>query len=117
MAVALQHQLTAAGIGGLLKPAPGVGVAGAMSGLNSAQSSAAALQLAGDGDANTSTLTLLDPPGALLHPALRNVKAINIGALPLLVDIACIVLKPLLISFQVVAWAVSDRCWAFRDPA
>lgn len=79
MAVALQHQLTAAGIaGGLLKPASGVG--GAMSGLQSAQSSAAsALQLAGEGDAGTSTLTLLEPPGALLHPALRNVKAINIG--------------------------------------
>lgn len=79
MAVALQHQLTAAGIaGGLLKPASGVG--GAMSGLQSAQSSAAsALQLTGEGDAGTSTLTLLEPPGALLHPALRNVKAINIG--------------------------------------
>ncbi|KAL7735680.1 hypothetical protein ACLKA6_002558 [Drosophila palustris] len=85
MAVALQHQLTAAGIGGLLKPAQGmgvgVGVGGGMSGLPGAQSSASSLQLAGDaGDANTSqTLTLLDPPGALLHPALRNVKAINIG--------------------------------------
>lgn len=78
MAVALQHQLTAAGIaGGLLKPASGVG--GAMSGLQSAQSGASALQLAGEGDAGTSTLTLLEPPGALLHPALRNVKAINIG--------------------------------------
>ncbi|XP_034108302.1 RNA-binding protein asd-2 isoform X1 [Drosophila albomicans] len=82
MAVALQHQLTAAGIGGLLKPAQGVGVGvgGGMSGLPTAQSSASALQLGGsEGDANASTLTLLDPPGALLHPALRNVKAINIG--------------------------------------
>lgn len=86
MAVALQHQLTAAGISGLLKPAQGVGmgvgvgVGGGMSGLPTAQSSASALQLSGDaGDANTSTLTLLDPPGALLHPALRNVKTINIG--------------------------------------
>jgi len=84
MAVALQHQLTAAGIGGLLKPAQGVGVGvgvgGGISGLTATQqSSASALQLANDGDANTSTLTLLDPPGALLHPALRNVKAINIG--------------------------------------
>ncbi|XP_060656996.1 RNA-binding protein asd-2 isoform X2 [Drosophila nasuta] len=82
MAVALQHQLTAAGIGGLLKPAQGVGVGvgGGMSGLPTAQSSASGLQLGGsDGDANASTLTLLDPPGALLHPALRNVKAINIG--------------------------------------
>lgn len=79
MAVALQHQLTAAGIaGGLLKPASG-GVGAAMSGLQSAQSGASALQLAGEGDAGTSTLTLLEPPGALLHPALRNVKAINIG--------------------------------------
>ncbi|KAH8300176.1 hypothetical protein KR044_011061, partial [Drosophila immigrans] len=83
MAVALQHQLTAAGIGGLLKPAQGVGVGvgGGMSGhLPGTQGSASALQLGGsEGDANTSTLTLLDPPGALLHPALRNVKAINIG--------------------------------------
>ncbi|KAH8372053.1 hypothetical protein KR093_009813, partial [Drosophila rubida] len=79
MAVALQHQLTAAGIGGLLKPAQGVGVGGGMSGLPATQSSASALQLGSEGDANTSTLTLLDPPGALLHPALRNVKAINIG--------------------------------------
>ncbi|XP_034478031.1 homeobox protein abdominal-A [Drosophila innubila] len=81
MAVALQHQLTAAGIGGLLKPAQGVGVGvgGGMSGLPAAQSGASALQLSGDGDANTSALTLLEPPGALLHPALRNVKAINIG--------------------------------------
>lgn len=79
MAVALQHQLTAAGIGGLLKPSPGMGVAGAMSGLPTTQGGSAALQLTGDGEANTSTLTLLEPPGALLHPALRNVKAINIG--------------------------------------
>ncbi|XP_030558148.1 uncharacterized protein LOC115760792 [Drosophila novamexicana] len=80
MAVALQHQLTAAGIGGLLKPSPGMGVAGAMSGLPTTQGGSAALQLTGDGEANTSTLTLLEPPGALLHPALRNVKAINIGS-------------------------------------
>lgn len=116
MAVALQHQLTAAGIGGLLKPAPGVGVAGAMSGLPSAQSSAAALQLAGDGDANTSTLTLLEPPGALLHPALRNVKAINIGALQLIDGRAAWHVDQLCLSLQVVAWAASDRCWAFHDP-
>ncbi|EDW35983.1 GL17549 [Drosophila persimilis] len=80
MAVALQHQLTAAGIGGLLKPAAGVGAT--MAGLPTTQASAAALQLpnCADGEAATSTLTLLEPPGsALLHPALRNVKTINIG--------------------------------------
>ncbi|KAH8269519.1 hypothetical protein KR018_004750 [Drosophila ironensis] len=80
MAVALQHQLTAAGIGGLLKPATGVGAT--MAGLPTTQASATALQLSGgDGDgAATSALTLLEPPGAaLLHPALRNVKTINIG--------------------------------------
>ncbi|KAH8402363.1 hypothetical protein KR009_011579, partial [Drosophila setifemur] len=78
MAVALQHQLTAAGIGGLLKPATGVGAT--MAGLPTTQASATALQLQGDGEGATSTLTLLEPPGAaLLHPALRNVKTINIG--------------------------------------
>ncbi|XP_034652160.1 homeobox protein abdominal-A [Drosophila subobscura] len=80
MAVALQHQLTAAGIGGLLKPAAGVGAT--MAGLPTTQASAAALQLpsCADGEAAASTLTLLEPPGsALLHPALRNVKTINIG--------------------------------------
>ncbi|XP_017090859.2 uncharacterized protein [Drosophila bipectinata] len=79
MAVALQHQLTAAGIGGLLKPATGVGAT--MAGLPTTQASGTALQLPGDGEgAATSTLTLLEPPGtALLHPALRNVKTINIG--------------------------------------
>ncbi|XP_017835966.1 RNA-binding protein asd-2 isoform X2 [Drosophila busckii] len=84
MAVALQHQLTAAGIGGLLKqaaPGVGVGVGGAMSTLPATQANATTFQqLTGDAtDANTSALTLLEPPGALLHPALRNVKAINIG--------------------------------------
>lgn len=78
MAVALQHQLTAAGIGGLLKPATGVGAT--MAGLPTTQAGAAALQLSGDGESSGSTLTLLEPPGtALLHPALRNVKTINIG--------------------------------------
>lgn len=78
MAVALQHQLTAAGIGGLLKPATGVGAT--MAGLPTTQAGAAALQLPGDGESSGSTLTLLEPPGtALLHPALRNVKTINIG--------------------------------------
>ncbi|XP_020818384.1 homeobox protein abdominal-A isoform X1 [Drosophila serrata] len=78
MAVALQHQLTAAGIGGLLKPATGVGAT--MAGLPTNQASASALQLSGDGEAAASALTLLEPPGAaLLHPALRNVKTINIG--------------------------------------
>ncbi|XP_017054386.1 splicing factor 1 isoform X2 [Drosophila ficusphila] len=78
MAVALQHQLTAAGIGGLLKPATGVGAT--MAGLPTSQAGAAALQLSGDGESSGSTLTLLEPPGtALLHPALRNVKTINIG--------------------------------------
>ncbi|KAI8037581.1 hypothetical protein M5D96_009736 [Drosophila gunungcola] len=85
-ALALQHQLTAAGIGGLLKPATGVGAT--MAGLPTTQAGvgvgvgvgAAALQLSGDGESSGSTLTLLEPPGtALLHPALRNVKTINIG--------------------------------------
>ncbi|XP_030376852.1 branchpoint-bridging protein [Scaptodrosophila lebanonensis] len=80
MAVALQHQLTAAGIGigGLLKPAAGTGAT--MAGLPSTQPNASGLQMPGDADPTTSALTLLDPPGTLLHPALRSVKAINIGS-------------------------------------
>lgn len=115
MAVALQHQLTAAGIaGGLLKPASGVG--GAMSGLQSAQSGGSALQLAGEGDAGTSTLTLLEPPGALLHPALRNVKAINIGESN---PTARLLLQFSSVStcLQVADWDASDRYWEYPDPA
>ncbi|XP_068147267.1 RNA-binding protein asd-2 [Drosophila tropicalis] len=89
MAVALQHQLTAAGIGGLLKPAATASMQGLSTATQATHAVQAALQLPGNGngigvgdggDASTSTLTLLEPPGAtLLHPALRNVKTINIG--------------------------------------
>lgn len=131
MAVALQHQLTAAGIGGLLKPATGVGAT--MAGLPTTQASGTALQLPGDGEgAATSTLTLLEPPGtALLHPALRNVKTINIGEcggreaftvtnLDFCTEKKDYIFKNFkihiylyLFVYQVEAWDGSDRCWAF----
>ncbi|KAM7345187.1 uncharacterized protein ACRADG_011585 isoform 2-T2 [Cochliomyia hominivorax] len=75
MAVTLQHQFSA-GIGGLLKPTSNVA---AVSGLTPAQPTPT-LTLSNDADGGTaSTLTLLDSAGTLLHPALRNIKTINIG--------------------------------------
>ncbi|XP_037949704.1 uncharacterized protein LOC119680791 isoform X1 [Teleopsis dalmanni] len=75
MAVALQHQLTAAGIGSILKPATGVT---AVTGLTPTQPNAG-IAIPTEADTTASTLALLDPPGTLLHPALRGVKAINIA--------------------------------------
>lgn len=75
MAVALQHQLTAVGMASILKPATGVA---AVTGLTSAHPSTA-LSMPSEAETTASTLALLDPPGALLHPALRGVKAINIS--------------------------------------
>lgn len=87
MAVALQHQLTAAGLvtaGGLLKQTGG-GVAAVTGTLTPTQPPTAnTLAMKTEAETNAaaaaSTLALLEPTtGALLHPALRNVKAINIG--------------------------------------
>ncbi|XP_037806060.1 protein held out wings [Lucilia sericata] len=76
MAVTLQHQFSAAGIGGLLKPTPTVA---AVTGLTPAQPTTT-LSLPNEADASaTSALTLLDSAGTLLHPALRNIKTINIA--------------------------------------
>ena len=80
MAVTLQHQFSAAasGIGNLLKPAPAVT---AVSGLTTSQPSNS-ITMPCETDAGTaSALTLLESTGNLLHPALRNIKTINIGKL------------------------------------
>lgn len=76
IAVALQHQLTAAGMAGILKPS--TGVAAVSEGIPTAQTTTA-LTMPSEAETTASALALLDPPGALLHPALRGVKAINIG--------------------------------------
>lgn len=73
MAVAIQQQLTAVGMAGILKPSTGVA---AVTGLPQTQST---LAMPSEAETTTSTLALLDPPGALLHPALRGVKSINIA--------------------------------------
>lgn len=78
MAVTLQHQFSAAGIGGLLKTTPAVA---AVAGLTPTQPTNT-LTIPNETDASTATaLTLLDSAGTLLHPALRNIKTINIGTL------------------------------------
>ncbi|XP_054738611.1 uncharacterized protein LOC129244793 [Anastrepha obliqua] len=85
MTVALQHQLTAASIGNMLKPtvtAAGVPTVADLH-TSAAQQSNTAAGIPLPTEAETpmaATLGLLDPPtGALLHPALRSVKAINIA--------------------------------------
>lgn len=76
MAVTLQQQFSTTGIGSLLKPSPTVA---AVSGLTTAQPNSA-LTLPNEADAGTaSALTILDSAGSILHPALRNIKTINIG--------------------------------------
>lgn len=76
MAVTLQHQFSAAGLGGILKQSPTVA---AVTSLTPAQP-ASTLTIPNGADTNTaSALALLDSTGTLLHPALRNVKTINIG--------------------------------------
>ncbi|XP_065368331.1 KH domain-containing, RNA-binding, signal transduction-associated protein 2 [Calliphora vicina] len=76
MAVTLQHQFSAAGIGGLLKPSTAVA---AVTGLTPAQPNTT-LTLPNETEASTtSALTLLDSAGTILHPALRNIKTINIA--------------------------------------
>ena len=76
MTLTLQHQFSAAGMGGLLKASPVTSLSAA------AAQPATTLTMASEAEANTaSAFTLLDSTGALLHPALRNVKSINIGRL------------------------------------
>ncbi|XP_067628321.1 uncharacterized protein [Eurosta solidaginis] len=86
MSVALQHQLTAAAsIGSLLKPttnaAGGVPTVTDLHAATQQPTTAAGIPLATENETPmAATLGLLDPPtGALLHPALRSVKAINIA--------------------------------------
>ncbi|XP_054089830.1 uncharacterized protein LOC105215959 isoform X2 [Zeugodacus cucurbitae] len=86
MSVALQHQLTAASIGNILKPAAptAAGVPPTVTDLHTATqqpNTAGGLTLPTEAETPmAATLGLLEPPtGALLHPALRSVKAINIA--------------------------------------
>lgn len=85
MSVALQHQLTAASIGNILKPAaPTAAGVPTVTDLHTATQQpnpAGGIALPTEAEAPmAATLGLLDPPtGALLHPALRSVKAINIA--------------------------------------
>ncbi|XP_075167167.1 uncharacterized protein LOC142239271 [Haematobia irritans] len=80
MTVTLQHQLSAvaaaaAGMGGILKPSPA-----AVTGLAPTQpSTGLALPPSETDTTAASALTFLETSGTLLHPALRNVKAINIA--------------------------------------
>lgn len=82
MTVTLQHQLSAvaaaaAGMGGILKPSPA-----AVTSLAPTQPSTGLTLPPSEADpAAGSALTFLETSGTLLHPALRNVKAINIGKL------------------------------------
>ncbi|XP_037918277.1 branchpoint-bridging protein isoform X1 [Hermetia illucens] len=71
VAAAIRHQLATAGMG-IIKPATGVA---AVTGLTPSQST---LAMPSEAEPTTPTLALLEPPGALLHPALRGVKAVNI---------------------------------------
>nr|XP_036231454.1 branchpoint-bridging protein isoform X2 [Bactrocera oleae]XP_036231455.1 branchpoint-bridging protein isoform X2 [Bactrocera oleae] len=85
MSVALQHQLTAASIGNILKPAAptaaGVPTVTDLHTVTQQPNTAGGIPLPTEAEAPmATTLGLLDPPtGALLHPALRSVKAINIA--------------------------------------
>ncbi|CAD7012330.1 unnamed protein product [Ceratitis capitata] len=84
MSVALQHQLTAASIGNILKPAPSAGGLPTVTDLHTAAqqpTAAGGIPLPTESEAPmAATLGLLDPPAStLLHPALRSVKAINIA--------------------------------------
>lgn len=82
MTVTLQQQLSAvaaaaAGMGGILKPSPA-----AISGLAPTQPTTGLTLPPTETDPTAaSALTFLETSGTLLHPALRNVKAINIGKL------------------------------------
>ncbi|KAL9917256.1 uncharacterized protein ACN2A1_003101 isoform 1-T2 [Glossina fuscipes fuscipes] len=82
MAAALQHQLSsaAASLSGLIKPTP-ASMAAAVTGLTTATPAVATagLTIPNEADTTASTLTFLEPPGTILHPALRNVKTINIA--------------------------------------
>uniref|UniRef100_A0A1A9ZV80 Uncharacterized protein n=1 Tax=Glossina pallidipes TaxID=7398 RepID=A0A1A9ZV80_GLOPL len=81
MAAALQHQLSsaAASLSGLIKPTPAS--MAAVTGLTTATPAVATagLTIPNEADTTASTLTFLEPPGTILHPALRNVKTINIA--------------------------------------
>ncbi|XP_059226297.1 uncharacterized protein LOC106093636 isoform X1 [Stomoxys calcitrans] len=80
MTVTLQHQLSAvaaaaAGMGGILKPSPA-----AVTGLAPNQPPTGLALPTSEADTTAaSALTFLETSGTLLHPALRNVKAINIA--------------------------------------
>ncbi|XP_058982148.1 uncharacterized protein LOC101888571 isoform X2 [Musca domestica] len=80
MTVTLQQQLSAvaaaaAGMGGILKPSPA-----AISGLAPTQPTTGLTLPPTETDPTAaSALTFLETSGTLLHPALRNVKAINIA--------------------------------------
>lgn len=76
MAVALHHQLNAtATIGTVLKPSTGVASVSSLSNTSANPN----ITIPTDTEVTAPTLALLESPTALMHPALRGVKAINIG--------------------------------------